>query len=410
MPNIRIVTESIPGHTTITEIVNKGISAVMGDIIAALTKPLTVEEKTPKSTEQENPSKVIFKGSLREVNQFFYRRGWTDGSPIIPPTEEEIADMLTGTDLPADHVVAKVMPRFGKATVEKIAINAVMAGCLPIYMPVLIAMVKATLDPKANFDWQYSSAASPGPLWIINGPVRNDLHINCGRGLFSPGDMANTAIGRAIGLIFKNIGGIRKGFEEMGGMGNPTKYTLVAGENEEASPWEPFHVEQGYKKEDSTITMFTGGNNYNQTTAHAGDIKGIMSGMADALKARTGWSPCLIISPIRAEALGKAGWTKKDVKAFLSENVTLPYLPESERAGLAREDSPVRLSPFNPGEPVRLFRNIEDIMIIIAGGDWPGAGALVTGRGKTTVKVEFPANWNKLVARYKNLVPTYALY
>jgi hypothetical protein len=410
MPNIRIVVESIPGHTTITEKVNEGISLVLDEIITALTKPLTGEEKTPKSADQENPSKVVFNGSLKEVNHFFYRRGWTDGSPIIPPTKEEIAEMLTGTDLPADHVVAKVMPRFGKATIEKIAINAVMAGCLPTYMPVLIAMVKATLDPKANFDWQYSSAASPGPLWIINGPVRNDLHVNCGRGLFSPGDIANTAIGRAIGLIFKNIGGIRKGFEEMGGMGNPTKYTLVAGENEEASPWEPLHVEYGFNKADSTVTMMTAGNNWNQTTANAGDIKGILNGMVNSLKTRTGWSPCLMISPIRAEALGKAGWTKKDVKVFLSENVILPYLPESERAGLAREDSLVRQSPFNPGDPVRLLRNIEDIMIFIAGGDWPGAGAVITGRGKTTVKIELPANWNKLIARYKNLVPTYALY
>jgi hypothetical protein len=410
MPGIRIVLESIPGHTTLVEYIDKGISDVLDDIIAALTKPLTPEEKSPKSAESENPSKIIFKGNLKEVNHFFYRRGWTDGSPIIPPTEEEVAEMLTGTDLPPDHVVAKVMPRFGKATVEKIAINAVMAGALPTYMPVLIAMIKATLDPKANFDWQYSSAASPGPLWIINGPIRNDLHVNCGRGVFSPGDMANTAIGRAIGLTLKNIGGIRKGYEEMGGMGNPTKYTLVVGENEEASPWEPLHVERGLNKEDSAITMFTSGNNYNQTTAYQGDIKGIMNGMVDSLKARASWGPCLMMSPIRAEALAKTGWTKKDVKVFLSENVTMPFTPELERTGLAQQETSVRQLPYNIGDPVRLLRNIDDIMIVVAGAEWPGNGVVITGRGKATMKIELPANWDKLVAKYKNIVPTYALY
>jgi hypothetical protein len=410
MPGIRIVLESIPGHTTLMEYIDKGISAVMDDIITALTKPLTPEEKSPKSAESEKPSKIIFKGNLKEVNHFFYRRGWTDGSPIIPPTEKEVAEMLTGTDLPADHTVAKIMPRFGKATVEKIAINAVMAGALPTYMPVLIAMIQATLDPKANFDWQYSSAASPGPLWIINGPIRNDLHVNCGRGVFSPGDMANTAIGRAIGLTLKNIGGIRKGYEEMGGMGNPTKYTLVVGENEEESPWEPLHVEHGFNKEDSTITMFTSGNNYNQTTAYEGDIKGILNGMIDSLKGRASWGPCFIISPIRAEALGKAGWAKRDVKVFLSENVTTPFKPELERTGLAQEETSVRQLPFNIGDPVRLLRNIDDIMIVVAGGEWPGNGVVITGRGKTTTKIDLPANWDKLVAKYGNIVPTYVLY
>jgi hypothetical protein len=108
MPGIRIVIESIPGHTTLTEYIDAGISAVLDDIIAALIKPLTPEEKSPELTGAEEPSKIIFKGTLKEVNHFFYRRGWTDGSPIIPPTEEEVADMLTGTDLPADHIIADV--------------------------------------------------------------------------------------------------------------------------------------------------------------------------------------------------------------------------------------------------------------------------------------------------------------
>jgi hypothetical protein len=117
-----------------------------------------------------------------------------------------------------------------------------------------------------------------------------------------------------------------------------------------------------------------------------------------------------MISPIRAEALAKAGWTKRDVKVFLSENVTIPFRPELERSGLAQEETSVRHLPYNVGDPVRLLRNIDDIMIIVTGGDWPGAGAVITGRGKTIVKIELPANWDKLAAKYKNIVPTHALY
>ena len=111
----------------------------MDDIVSSLTTPLTEDERSPKPKKIEKQEQIVFKGDLKEINRFFYKRGWTDGFPIIPPTEEEVAEMLTGTDLLPDHVVAKIIPRMGKATVEKIAVNAVMAGALPTYMPVLIA-------------------------------------------------------------------------------------------------------------------------------------------------------------------------------------------------------------------------------------------------------------------------------
>jgi hypothetical protein len=276
-------------------------------------------------------------------------------------------------------------------------------------MPVLIAMIKATTDPQGNFLWQYSSAASPGPLWIINGPIRKDIHINCGRGVFSPGDLANTAIGRAIGLALKNIGGIRKGYEEMGGMGNPTKYNLVIGENEEESPWETLHIERGFNKEDSTLTMFTNANNFSQTTAYGGDVRGILAGLVHNLKGQSSGSPVIFLSPMRAQTLAMAGWGKREIKSFLSENVTTPFTSDLEHSGLSQE-AEIRRLPLNYGDPIRLIRHPENIIIITAGGDWPGCGAVVSGRGSTIVKIELPANWSQLVAKYRNIVPTYALY
>ena len=150
MPVVRVIPETIVSESTVVEDIEAAITAVADDMVAALTRPLTAEEKAPKPRELENPPRIIFKGDLEEVNRFFYQRGWTDGLPVIPPTEEAVAEMLTGTDLPADHLVAELEPRLGKATVERIAVNAVMAGCMPTAMPLLIAGVeclRTTLFP-----------------------------------------------------------------------------------------------------------------------------------------------------------------------------------------------------------------------------------------------------------------------
>ncbi|MEJ2109736.1 MAG: hypothetical protein P8Z37_07470 [Acidobacteriota bacterium] len=274
MPGIRIVGESVACESTVKSEIEVGIEAAMKDVIDGLTKPLTREEKSPTQQTGKTP-RVAFKGNLQEVNQFYYRKGWTDGLPIIPPTEEAVAEMLTGTDLPPDHIVAEIIPRKGKATIEKIAINAVMAGALPTHMPVLIATVQALDDPKTRFDTFEVSTGSWAPFLAINGPVRRDIDVNCSSGALSPGDIANAAIGRAVGLIVKNIGGARKAIEDMGVIGNPGKYSLVIGEHEEESPWEPLSVERGFDKDDSTVTVFFP-NTFIQAVPIGTDAKGIL--------------------------------------------------------------------------------------------------------------------------------------
>jgi hypothetical protein len=244
MPGIRLVLESItPTRGTIEEIHAEVTSTIANEVVIALTKPLSPEEQSPPSMEKEKLSKIVFKGNLKEVNRFFYNRGWTDGLPVIPPTEEEIAEMLTGTDLSADYVLGELPPRMGKATIEKVAINAVMAGALPTYMPALIAGVEALLDPLAHGQGWAVSTGSWAPFWIINGPIRNDLRINCSTGALSPGNQANATIGRAMALLTKNIRGTRPGIEDMGTLGNPMKYSMVVAENEEESPWEPLSID-----------------------------------------------------------------------------------------------------------------------------------------------------------------------
>jgi hypothetical protein len=396
MPGIRVVGESVACESTVKSEIEEGIAAVMKDVVEGLTRPLSPEEKSPKPQTGKTP-KVAFKGSLQEVNRFYYSKGWTDGLPIIPPTEAAVAEMMTGTDLPPDHIVATIIPRKGKATIEKIAVNAVMAGALPTYMPVLIAAVQSFADPKTRFDTFEVSTGSWAPFLAINGRIRNDINVNCSSGALSPGNIANSAIGRAVGLIVKNIGGARKAIEDMGVIGNPGKYSLVIGEDEEESPWDPLSVERGFKKEDSTITVFFP-NTFIQTVPSGTNAQGILDTLAGMT---TSTMSSIILIPSWARALSSEGWTKQKVREYLAARVTPS---RSSVAGLPENASPPK---------VDLDRSL---MILVAGG--PGSFiALLRSAGPgffenslVSKKIELPKNWDKLVAKYKNLKPNYEKY
>ena len=394
MPGIRIVGESVACESTVTSEIEVGIAAAIDDVIEALTRPLDPEEKSPKQQSGETP-RIAFKGTLQEVNQFYYRKGWGDGLPIIPPTEEAVAEMLTGTDLPPDHIVSKIIPRKGKATIEKIAVNAVMAGALPVHMPVLIATVEAFADPKSRFDTFEVSTGSWAPSITINGRIRRDINVNCSSGALSPGNIANSAIGRAVGLIVKNIGGARKGIEDMGVVGNPGKYSLVIGENEEESPWEPLSVERGFTKEDNTVTVFFP-NNFNQTVPRGTDAKGILDTLATM---GTSSMSSVILSPAWAKVLAAAGYTRQGVKEYIATH-------NKTGGGIAGF-----IDEANPGK-----MNTDNLIFIVAGGPGSfigllrGVGPGFFGNAQITRKIELPKNWDKLVSKYKVLIPNYERY
>lgn len=415
-----MVPTSVPCEVSVTEQIVPGIDNALDDIIGALTRPLTPEEKSPKSVEIEKPPRIIFKGDIGEVNRFIYNSGLGDGLPIIPPTEEAVAEMLTGTDLPPDHVVGKLEPLMGKATVEKIAVNAVMAGALPTYMPLLIAAIKICAHPTSGFGGWAGSTGSWAPFWIINGPVRNDLRINSGTGALSPGNIANATIGRAIQLIINNVAGVRKGIEDMGTLGNPGKYSMVQAENEEESPWEPLHVEHGFQKEDSVISVFTP-NSFVQFWPYGSDDDGILRALLDKITI-TGRGAIVSFVPPHAKTMAELGWTKQDIKKFVSEYARVspyrlgsywgtsgPAVNPETKPGLYR----TRI-PYKDWDTVSVIGDPSLITIIIAGG--PGAFIGVHTPGafypsmKTIQKIELPANWAELVEKYKDIKPVYAMY
>jgi hypothetical protein len=291
-----------------------------------------------------------------------------------------------------------------------------MAGALPTYMPVLIAGTKLLLESERGFMGYTTFGFSTGswaPFWIINGPVRNDLHINSGSGALSPGDIANAVIGRAMGFIIKNIGGVRKGVEDMGVMGNPMKYSMVIAENEEESPWEPLHVEYGYSQVESTITV-SYPQTYIQHWPYGSDAEGILRAVIDHII--RGMRYTFIFTPPHAKNLAREGWTKEDIKEFISEYARIPGSrfnnipvigggrPSLYKGKISARDT----------DTVALIKDPRFIRIIVAGG--PGAfiaqaaGGGATPGKKQTQKIELPANWDKLVKKYKNIVPIYAKY
>jgi hypothetical protein len=385
MPSARFVTQTVPCECTVTEKIEAGVRQAMGDVIAALTLPLKPEEQAPPPRPTEVTRGSVFSGDLLEVQKFFYKRGWTDGLPILPPTREAVDEMLTGTDLPPDCIVGKMLPRLGKVTVEKIAINAVMAGALPTAMPLLIASVEAVLDPLSSFGIFEVSTGSWAPFYIFNGPIRDQLRINGSTGALSPGDMANASIGRAMGLIVKNLGGARKAVEDMGVLGNPAKYAMVLAENEESSPWEPHHVQYGFARDDNCVTV-SFPNSYVQIVPRGTDAIGIIDTVKERLGTR--WRQLtLLVCPSHAQTLADAGWTPHKLIQELSST-----RPDPPSTGIGRLSGP------------------EAARVVVAGG--PGAWiGLVTGVGRWVSRpITLPNNWEKLTRKYRDYVPNYLRY
>jgi hypothetical protein len=414
MPGVRVVPTKVPCESTVIEDIEAGIDEAWNDIVAAITKPLTAEEKSPKAGNIETPIRIMFKGTLEEVNRFFYRRGWTDGLPIIPPTEEAVAEMLTGTDLPSDFMLGKLQSRLGKTTIEKIAINAVMAGALPTYLPVLIAATINLLESEPGFNGYTTYGFSTGswaPFWIINGPIRNQLNINNGSGAFSPGNIANATIGRAMGLIIKNIGGVRKGIEDMGVMGNPMKYTMVIAENEEESPWEPLHVELGFKKDDSTICL-SFPQSYLQHYPPGTDAASVFQSVMDNMPRSMRYT--IIFNPAYARNLNREGFNKEKIRQYIIENKLVLAAQMRPNIGAFVPPQADQRSTEGITGLVPLIRDPRFLRIIVGGG--PGAfvahliGGGATPGKKEIQKIELPKNWDSLVAKYKNVVPVYAKY
>src|SRR5919201_1321911 len=206
-----------------------------------------------------------------------FEKGVTDGLPVVPPTRERVDRAIEASGRAGDEVVALVPPNYGRATVEKIAVNAVMAGCRPEYLPVVLAAVEAVCDEAFDLHGVSATTNAPAPLLIINGPVRKALDVNCGAGVFGPGWRANATIGRAVRLVCVNVGGAVPGVVSMSTLAHPGRYTYCIGENEEASTRESLAVEHGFAADESTVAVLAADaplGVYDQRSRRAEDLLG----------------------------------------------------------------------------------------------------------------------------------------
>jgi hypothetical protein len=258
-----------------------------------------------------------------------FARGVTDGLPVVPPTVERVAAAVAGSGRAGDELIGLVAPRHGRATVERIAVNAVMAGCRPEYMPVVLAAVQAICDPGFALEGVSGTTDAVTPLLIVNGPIRRALDVNCAASVFGAGWRANATIGRAVRLVWVNVGGARPGLISMSTFGQPGRYSYCIGEHEEASPWEPLHVEHGFSLTDSTVAALAADAPQivaNTTGRTARDILGTIA-RAGVVIANPDLAPLgdtlLVIGPEHGSTIAADGWSKADVRQYVWEQAQL---------------------------------------------------------------------------------------
>ncbi len=297
-----------------------------------------------------------------------YKEGMTDGLPVIPPTAARVEKMLKATTLPANHLIGEMPPKGGHVTVEKLAINAVMAGCLPEYFPVIIAALQAISEPTFNLIGIQTTTNPVAPIAVINGPIRKQIDINCGPGALGPGWRANATIGRAIRLILINIGGAAPGEIDKAILGMPGKYSLCLGELEEENPWEPLHVEKGFAREQSTVSVMSVQGTQSCAASYL-EAEPILKMLADTMRCfgansytKGSGSPLVILPPSHARVFADAGWDKLRIKQELFE-----------RTKYVNSEIPKRLLDTSSRMQIRdgmlcICRQPEDIVIIVAGG------------------------------------------
>ena len=253
-----------------------------------------------------------------------HARGVTDGLPVVVPTRPRVEAMIAASGRQAEELIATVAPASGRATIEKIAINAVMAGCRPEYMPVVVAAVQGLCDDAFDLVGISGTTDAVAPVFIVNGPMRHAIDVNCAAGALGPGFRANATIGRALRLIWVNVGGARPGAISMSTFGNPARYACcVFGEHEEESPWEPLHVEHGFPADQSTVAAFPGEPLQVVGDAQSRSAPDVLDTVVRSLevvgshKLRNLGDVLIIVSPEHAKTIGGDGFSKSDVRHYL---------------------------------------------------------------------------------------------
>jgi hypothetical protein len=370
--------------------------AVMQEVLEGLTQPFDDAELGPAEFDRSTP-RLVEPDTEENLHRLFLDNRWTDMLPIVLPTEERVAAMLAHTRRKPDEIVGRMRSTHFREhwayTVEKVAVNAVMAGARPEYLPVILALAATGVTARS------SSSSAMAAMAVVNGPVRNELGMNAGTGAMGPYNQANATIGRAYGLLSQNgQGGSVPGLSYMGNQGNSYAYSSVTfAENEERSPWEPFHVQHGFKPGDSAVSVFSGVRSTAFTlglreTYWREHVRNLLRGIDP------NGPPTLLLDPIAArQFVTRGGFTKKDALIdWLHDNALMPageywdyQLVQNyifPRATFGEEPWASKLKA-KPDEPVPMFRR-EDIHVVVVGGETNGYWRIMGCNYQKTVSVD----------------------
>lgn len=325
--------------------------------------------------------------------EFCYNQGWTDGLPVVPPTDERVAEFLGYLKRHRDEVLGSVPERRRFVTVEQVAANAVMAGCLPAYAPVVIAAVEAILQPQFNLVGPSASLGGAGVLLIVNGPVVEQLQINCRANLFGPGHRANATIGRAMRLVLMNTCGSIPGLFDRSCLGHPGKYSYCIGENEAESPWLPLHVERGCPVGTSAVTAFASEAPRQVRNDRSQTPEGVLTTIADVMSSlgtslttsgsvastasgtRQG-EIAVIIAGEHTQTIARYGWSKSDVRRYLAAQARRTVADVKRGGGLEGD-----IAPGDEQQYISVVERPEDIMVVAAGGEEGAMSAVIPSWG-----------------------------
>ena len=333
----------------------------------------------PLNTAATDAPILELEDSWEAINAWFLKNDLTDGLPIVPPTEARVAAMTDYVErelgFKSNDVIGTLAPKNGLATVEKIAANAVMAGCKPEYMPVLIACVKGVADPRFNLDAVQTSTHNTSPLPIVNGPVCKAIDLNCGYNYTGSRWHSTSTIGRALQLTMINVGGT-PGSINIHTQGHIARFEHCIAENEAENPWQPLHVERGYAADTSTVTVIPAcpaamidDNGGSQTAKDL--LRTLAASIAYVGNRNTNGEgqPLLILCPQHARLLANGGYTKAEVKQFIWEYGRLPFgnIPRGNLTSFS-EKILKQYADFDPSFGVPIAEKPEDIVIVVMGG------------------------------------------
>lgn len=321
------------------------------------------------------PERFSISGDLDQVQRWFHERGLTDGLPIIPPTEERVAAMLSTVGGRRETTLGTLVPGDTDATFEKLAVNAVMAGCYPEHFPVVVAAMRAMFIPVFNLLNVQTTTHPCAPLVIVNGPISRKLGINGEAGVLGPGFVANAAIGRAVRLALMNVGCAYPGDRDRSTQGSPAKFSYCMTENVAESPWPEFHMSLGFDASESVVTVMAAEAPHNVNDHENQSAEAFLDIVADTMRAlgHNTWYMtyegkndfAVVLSPEHVALL--KGWSRRDVQQFLFEKAVRP-IRDLRRGGMwFMRDSP---DWMKGGDDVTFscVRDASDIIVLVAGG------------------------------------------